>query len=202
MPLTVFSLATVSYACYASAGKLVFGFLGGYVQEEGMQTGTRYFFLQLIQRLPGLMHTSAGLYLVLILVPFSGLAFWSWKAGDPDSNRHNTQFWTRTFHLPEQAAFLPGALFLAFAMMLAFSPHYPWYLAWLIPFGVLLPNIPVFAYALGLFYLSATPLGAGTSDSQYRLNCLLYTGVFIVLIFEMSIRIWCDRKVAVMGSTA
>jgi hypothetical protein len=183
-------------------GRLVFGFLGGYVQEEGIQTGTRYFFLQLVQHLPRLGRTSVALYLAFTLIAFSGLAFWSWKAGNRDSNRDNNQFWTRTFHLPEYAAFLPGVLFLPFAMMLAFSPHYPWYVAWLIPFCVLLPNVSVLAYALGLFYLSATPLGAGTSDSQYRLNCLLYTAVFIVVLFEMSIRIWLDRRSAVVGRTA
>jgi alpha-1,6-mannosyltransferase len=202
MPLAMVGLVALSYACYASAGKLVFGFLGGYVQEEGMQTGSRYFLLQLIQRLPGLQQMSVGLYLTAMLAVFGVLAFWSWKAGNLDFNRQQAQFWTRSFHLPERAAFLPGALFLSFALMLAFSPHYPWYVAWLIPFGVLLPNLPVFAYALGLFYLLATPLGAGTPEAQYRLNCLLYAVVFAVVILEMAIRIWRDQRVSRMGGSA
>lgn len=200
MPLTIAGLAAFSYACYASVGMLVFGFLGGYVREEGMQTGARYFLLQLVQRLPGLEHASVDFYLVVVFVAFSALAFWSWKAGD--SHRRKTQFWTRTFHLPEEAGFLPGALFLSFALMLAFSPHYPWYVAWLIPFGVLLPNVPVFAYALGLFYLSATALGAGTPEAQYRLNCVLYAGVLVAVILEMTVRIWRDRRACITAGSA
>jgi alpha-1,6-mannosyltransferase len=202
MPLTIVSLAAFSYACYASVGRHVFGFLEGYVQEEGMQSGTRYFFLQLIQRLPGLQHVSSAFYLIGMLVVFGALAFWSWKAVNSDSNQQRVQFWLRLFRLPERAAFLPGLLFLAFAMMLAFSPHYPWYLAWLIPFGVLLPNLPIFTYALGLFYLSATPLGAGTPESQYRLNCLLYAAVFLAGVLELIVRVGYGRAVAVRSRLA
>ena len=82
---------------------------------------------------------------------------------------------------------------MALAMMLAFSPHYPWYLAWLIPFGVLLPNLPVFTYTLGLFYLCATSLGAGTAESQYQLNSILYAAVLLSVAVEATIRIGCGR---------
>ncbi|WP_213807898.1 glycosyltransferase family 87 protein [Granulicella sp. dw_53] len=202
MPLTIVTLAAFSYACYASVGWLVFGFLGGYVQEEGMQSGTRYFFLQLLQLLPGLRHVSSAFYLVGMLVVFGALAFWSWKAANSGFNQQRAKFWLRLFRLPERAAFLPGVLFLAFAMMLVFSPHYPWYLAWLIPFGVLLPNLPVLTYALGLFYLSATPLGAGTAESQYRLNSLLYAAVFLAGILELIARLGYGRIVAVRNRIA
>jgi hypothetical protein len=91
-------------------------------------------------------------------------------------------------------------MFLAFAMMLAFSPHYPWYVAWLIPFFVLLPNLPVFAYTLGLFYFSATSLGAGTPEAQYRLNCILYTIVLIAAMVEMFLRLRRHRSIPVKGN--
>jgi hypothetical protein len=202
MPLTIASLAAFSYACYARVGWLVFGFLKGYAQEEGVQTGTRYFFLQLIQHLPRFQHTSADVYLGLMFLMFIALAFWSWEAGNCEEDRPKTTFWTRTFLLPRNASFLPGALLLSFVLMLAFSPHYPWYVAWLIPFGVLLPNAPVFAYTLGLFYLSATTLGAGTLESQYRLNCILYSGVFALIMFEGAVRLWCDRNTRSMEGPA
>jgi alpha-1,6-mannosyltransferase len=199
MPLAIASLAAFSYACYARVGWLVFGFLGGYVQEEGVQTGARYFLLQLIQRFPGLQHTPTGFYLGAVFLMLSVLAVLSWKASNYQSDQREASFWARTFRIPRSASFLPGALFISFALMLAFSPHYPWYVAWLIPFGVLLPNAPVFAYTLGLFYLSATPLGAGTLVSQYRLNCFLYAGVFLLIVFEVVVRIWHDRRVSRMA---
>jgi hypothetical protein len=177
-------------------GRLVFGFLGGYVREEGMKTGTRYFLLDLVRRVPGLHHLSVFLYLLVMAVAFGALAFWSWKVSNEAQIELRDRFWIRSFHLPERAAFLPGALFLALAMMLAFSPHYAWYVAWLIPFGVLLPNITVFAYALGLFYLATTPLGAGTTAAQFHLNCVLYSVVCIVAVFELIIRARRTRRSA------
>jgi alpha-1,6-mannosyltransferase len=196
MPLTIVGLAAFSYAGYASVGWLVFGFLGGYVQEEGMRSGARYFLLQLMQRLPGLQHVPSSLYLIGVLAALGAVALCSWNAANRDHNQQRGQFWLQWFRLPAQAAFLPGTLFLAFAMMLTFSPHYPWYLAWLIPFGVLLPNLPIFTYTLGLFYLSATPLGAGTPETQYRLNCLLYAGVLLACLLDLMIRIGYGRVVA------
>jgi hypothetical protein len=196
MPLTIAGLTVFSYACYASVGRLVFGFLGGYVQEEGINTGTRFFLLELIQHLPGLHNIPAFLYLLVSAVAFAALAFWSWKAANSESTQQPTLFWPRVFRLPEGAAFLPGALFLAFAMMLAFSPHYPWYVAWLIPFGVLLPNLPIFTYTLGLFYLSATALGAGTLESEYRLNCILYAAVLFACVLELVVRVGYRRFIA------
>ncbi|HTW45969.1 MAG TPA: glycosyltransferase 87 family protein [Acidobacteriaceae bacterium] len=193
MPSAIVALTAFSYACYASVGRLVFGFLGGYVREEGIKTGTRFFLLDMVQRLPGLHHVPVSFYLVLAATAFVVLGIWSWKAGNSGSQGRLTAFWLRLFRLPEQAAFLPGALFLAFAMMLAFSPHYPWYLAWLIPFAALLPNLPVFTYTLGLFYLSTTSLGAGTMESQFRLNCVLYAAVLLACAFEGIIRVGYGR---------
>ena len=193
MPLALAFLVAVSYACYVNAGKLVFGFLGGYAQEEGLETGTRYFFLDLTRRVPGMEHLSAGFYLGGAFLAFCALALWCWQAANRTPVPFKPSLWTRIFHLPEQVQFLPGALFLSFAMMLAFSPHYPWYVVWLIPFCVLLPNLSVFAYTLGLFYLSTTSLGAGTLESQYRLNCFLYAGVLLVVVVELSFRIWRVR---------
>jgi alpha-1,6-mannosyltransferase len=202
MPLTILCFAALSYACYASAGRLVFGFLGGYVKEEGMQTGARYFLLQWMQRIPGLHYLSSTLFLCGVLAVMGGLALWSFKAGNSKRDVPVGQFWQRYFSIPERAGFLPGSFFLALAMMLAFSPHYPWYLAWLIPFAVLLPNLPVFAYTLGLFYLSSTALGAGTLESQYRLNCLLYAGVFCAFLLELAIRFGYGRVVAMRRRVA
>ena len=54
MPATVAGLAAATYAIYLSAGTMVFGFLGGYAQEEGMETGARYFLYEWAQKLPGL----------------------------------------------------------------------------------------------------------------------------------------------------
>jgi hypothetical protein len=54
MPAALAGVIAFGYACYASVGMRVFGFLGGYAKEEGLATGARYFLLDLAKRAPGL----------------------------------------------------------------------------------------------------------------------------------------------------
>jgi len=185
MPATMAAVAVAFYAIYLSAGKLVFGFLGGYVQEEGIETGTRYFPLEFVQHLPGLHQLPSTVYLVFCAIVFLALTIWAWRTCcRPDS---------------APAAFLPPAMSLALALMLLFSPHYPWYVAWLIPFLVLCPSLTVLTYVCGLFYLCTTALATGTGAPQYHLNELLYTAVLIAAAIEIVLyripktRSWLQR---------
>jgi alpha-1,6-mannosyltransferase len=187
MPATMAALAAATYAVYLSAGKLVFGFLGGYVQEEGMATGTRYFLLEWANHLPGLHTLSQRGYLVLAGVVFGALMFWAWQTGcRKDGGRWD---------------FLPPTLSLAFAMMLLFSPHYPWYVAWLLPFLVLMPRWTLATYIIGLFYLCTTAMAVGYGPQQYRLNEHLYAAVALAFIMEATafsipaVRAWLLRAV-------
>jgi len=87
---------------------------------------------------------------------------------------------------------------LALALMLLFSPHYPWYVAWLVPFIVLLPNLTVMTYVCALFYLCTTALAMGYGPKQYQLNEILYSVVAIAFMIEIVgrrvplVRDWCD----------
>ena len=72
--------------------------------------------------------------------------------------------------------------------MLLFSPHYPWYVAWLIPFLCLMPNLPVMAYTCTFFYLCYTALAVGTGPKQFHLNEILYSTVLIAVIIEITLR--------------
>jgi hypothetical protein len=72
-------------------------------------------------------------------------------------------------------------------MMLLFSPHYPWYVAWLIPFLVLCPSLTVLTYVCGLFYLCTTRWATGSGAPQYHLNCMLYSAVLIAAIVEFAL---------------
>ena len=185
MPATMAGLAVLFYSPYLTVGKMVFGFLGGYVQEEGMETGTRYFPLQWVQKLPVLHGASSGAYIVFAVCVFAVLAVWAWRTGcRVDSARD---------------AFLWPAFGFALALMLLFSPHYPWYVAWLLPFLVLLPNLTVMTYVGGLFYLCTTALAVGYGPKQYHLNEILYSAVAIALMMEMTaqripqVRTWMRR---------
>jgi alpha-1,6-mannosyltransferase len=174
MPATLAAMMVAFYGVYLSAGTMVFGFLGGYVQEEGMATGTRYFLLDLVQHVRGLAGVGNGAYLVFAGLVFASLTVWAWRSGcQPQSARD---------------AFLKPAFGLALALMLLFSPHYPWYVAWLVPFFVLMPGLTVLTYLGGFFFLCTTDLATGFGPKQYLLNEILYGSVAIALIIELSAR--------------
>jgi hypothetical protein len=74
--------------------------------------------------------------------------------------------------------------------MLLFSPHYPWYIAWLVPFLTLVPDITVFAYVCGFFYLCTTAIAVGYGPQQFLLNKILYGGVTIAFLLDIAVRRW------------
>ncbi|WP_353069202.1 hypothetical protein RBB75_00520 [Tunturibacter empetritectus] len=194
MPAILAALGAFSYACYATVGMRVFGFLGGYIQEEGMRSGARYFLLELTQHIPGLHVLPVPAYMVFVACVFAAILVWCWKtASSLAPGEVRGSLWTEALNLPATANFLPPAMVLAFAMMLLFSPHYPWYVAWLVPFFTLMPSLPLLAYTSGLFYLCATQLGAGTAESEFLLNRILYTGVLVALGIDVVWRQWTMR---------
>ena len=133
--LAVVVVGYAGYACYGSVGKRVFGFAGGYVQEEGIATGSRYFLLDLLQHVPGFAHVPIPAYFAFCALCFLPVLVWCW--------RRNRQ--------PGTAFVAPAAL-LAFLLMLLFSPHYPWYVIWLVPFLTLEPTLAMGIYVTAVFY--------------------------------------------------
>jgi alpha-1,6-mannosyltransferase len=190
MPITVAAIITFAYACYSSAGMRVFGFLGGYVQEEGMQSGNRYFLLELTHHIPGFESLPTISYIVFCCLAFAALTLWCWKTCCNPRKMTATHTQTRIFALPGQAHFLTPVFALSFTLMLLFSPHYPWYIAWLIPFFTLMPNLTVFAYICGVFYLLTTAMAVGYGPQQFLLNKILYSTVLLALGIELLLRRW------------
>ncbi len=224
MPATMLALAIVLYAVYSSVGLGVFGFLHGYVAEEGMSTGARYFLLEQAQHLPGLHTLSSTAYTLFAGATLLALTAWAFlrsnnlrlraTQGSPSSQpttqpnrrdpgvspiptplpaavpvRLDQVYATATEPTPD-ANFLLPTLALAWALMLLFSPHYPWYVAWLIPFLVLLPNLPLAAYLLGFFYLCTTALAVGSGPRQFLLNQYLYAGLLLAAGIHVALLRW------------
>jgi len=190
MPAMLAAVIAFSYACYSSVGMRVFGFLGGYVQEEGIKSGERYFLLELIHHVAGLQNFPAALYLLGCAFVFAVLGAWCWSSCCQSDSARSSVAQTRWFDLPPRADFLPPATALAFVLMLLFSPHYPWYVAWLLPFFTLAPTLTLFTYICGLFYLCTTPLAVGRGPSQFLLNEILYASVLLALVVEVLLRRW------------
>jgi len=208
MPASVAAVCAVGYAMYSSAGKFVFGFLGGYSKEEGLDTGARYFLLELAQKAPGLEHLPVAVYMVFCAIVMGAICWWCWRNAfiqnqksvpqrlKPDSARSSygmaeamplTKRGSVLSHI--SPPFVRGAMMLAMAMMLLFSPHYPWYIVWLVPFFVLRPNLPLLVYLMGMFYLCTTLLADGTAARGFVLNEILYGGVAVAFVLQ-----WLAQK--------
>ncbi len=201
MPATAAAVIALGYACYASVGIRVFGFLGGYAQEEGIESGSRYFMLKLARHIPGLHGLSPTAYVAFAVIVFSGLILWCWRTCCNPAWSISGAAQTSIFGLPPNAFFLVPAFALALALMLLFSPHYPWYIAWLIPFLTLIPDLTVFAYVCGFFYLCTTALAVGYGPSQFLLNKILYTGVLIAALLDVALRRWLLARSNRLGTT-
>ena len=173
MPGMVFGLIVVGYAAYSSVGTMVFGFLGGYAEEEGLKTGARYFLLEWAQQVPGLHNLPTAAFYGLCILVFGGLAVWALKVAME----------------PGGAGFLRTALALAFALMLLFSPHYAWYIIWLVPFFALTPSLTVLTYLMGFFYWYTTEL-AEPGPKMFLANKYLYAMVLGAAIIEVGLRKW------------
>ncbi len=185
MPATMVLIITCGYALYSSVGLAVFGFLGGYVEEEGMASGARYFLLDLAQHLPGLHHLPAALFLVAAALTFGALTVWAWLTASSIPDSLLLQVPRHQLLAPhQQGAFLLPACGLAAALMLLFSPHYAWYVVWLIPFYTLLPNLPMLGYVTGFFYLYTTALGA-PGPKMFLANEILYGGTLVLAVFSL-----------------
>ena len=188
MPATVAAVIAFGYACYASVGLRVFGFMGGYVKEEGMDSGSRYFLLEWAQHLPGLHSLPTAAYMVFVAAVFAGLVLWCWKSCSTGMTSTFMEKLLRSFGLPREADFLLPAFVLSLALMLLFSPHYPWYIAWLIPLLVLVPNLTIFVYVCGFFYMCTTYLAEGSGPRQYMLNEIVYAALLLAFLIELTIR--------------
>ena len=144
MPATLIAVCAAGYAIYASVGKLVFGFLGGYAEEEGLNSGTRYFLLDYSQSVSGLHSLTKANYLLFCVFVFGGVVLWAWKNASRESFGANVKV--------KQPAFVRASMTFAMALMLLFSPHYAWYIAWLLPLFALDPNWVTLVYICAFFY--------------------------------------------------
>jgi hypothetical protein len=228
MPATVAAVVAVAYAAYSSVGILVFGFLGGYAKEEGITTGTRYFLLELAQRIPGLHSLTTTAYFLFCVAVFAALTWWCWQTaskqgtvdrrpytnpGAPSSRRSLPLRWgfagprepyfsPGTFSSSADAAFLAPAFALAAALMFLFSPHYAWYIIWLVPFFTLMPTLPILTYLLGFFYLYTTAL-AVPGPRMFLANEILYAAVCAAFLIQLAVRRWpVHRTLFVQHTTA
>ncbi len=168
MPATLVAVCAAGYAVYASAGKLVFGFLGGYAFEEGLDSGTRYFLLDEVHSARGMEDVPKWAYLLFCACVMGWITWWCWRNATVEPLGDDARV--------QRPAFVRGATMLALALMLLFSPHYAWYIAWLVPLLVVFPNWVTLAYICAFFY-GFTTQWADPGPKMFVLNSWIYCAV-------------------------
>jgi alpha-1,6-mannosyltransferase len=162
-----------------------------------MATGSRYFLLELAQRIPGLNSLTPTTYFIFCAAVFAAILWWCWKT----ANQQGSDTLDHFGHVGD-ASFLPPAFALAAALMFLFSPHYAWYIIWLVPFFTLMPNLPILTYLLGFFYLYTTAL-AEPGPKMFLANEILYAAVFAAFLMHLSLNRWpIHRTLFVQQNTA
>jgi alpha-1,6-mannosyltransferase len=114
LPVACLTTMAVLYLPYLGAGAKVFGFLSGYLSEEGFAQGSGFFLWQFLQSLLPLQQSSVVLYVTAAMLVMLCLALLVlFRQNTPD---------------------IGGAMLLAVGFTILSSPHYTWYFAWLVPF--------------------------------------------------------------------
>lgn len=175
LPAAFAASAALLYLPYLGAGTKVFGFLGGYVAEEGIAQGSGIFLWQLAGTVLRLPEHAFSFYfpLAAIVMVALGLAAVGLRR--------------------ERGADLAAAMLLAVTFIVLFSPHYPWYFAWLIPFVCVYPLAAVIYLTCAASYLH---LDIAAWPPSLRDGLLLYGGFALVLIGELAVRRFSKKEEA------
>jgi len=173
MPLAFLVTLVAGYLPYVSVGaRRVLGFLPAYVDEEGLQSGARFFLLQLADSFFGETRVPRAAYIVFVLIVLGGLALWNFFKRDSDGGR--------------DYVWRAGLLATVFTVLL--SPHYTWYFAWLLPFLCFAPAktfAPLLYLTMASFMLYGTWLGDKPAQMLW-LNTSIYLP--FALLFLLSYR--------------
>ena len=159
MPVAFGAAAAAIYLPYVSAGKKIFGFLGGYAGEE--LSGGDGFYIAAVLKSAGLGSLALPVFLVLAALILGALAISTGFRNDPAK--------------PD----LYGGFLIAVAFTVLFSPHYCWYFVWLIPFLCFYPHPSAFWLTLSataLYRVGWPPSILGAS--------VMYVPFALLLILE------------------
>ena len=157
LPLVVAFTAVLAYVPYLSVGSGVLGYLGGYIEEEGLASGRGFNVLWLIERFTGGPVPGAGrVYVAIAATTMIGLG---------------VAIAFRRDRSPEAA--IAGLSWLLVVFLTLASPHYPWY------FLALVPLLAVHASSAAWVLTLACPLlyesAAGTGWPAYDLRIAAFT---------------------------
>ncbi len=154
LPFVVALTLVLAYLPYLSVGSGVFGFLWGYVVEEGLTSGRGINVLWLLERVTGHVPAAATLYVAVAALIMGATAL------------------AVSFRQDRSAATSLECLsWLLVTFLILASPHYPWYFLVLVPLLALRPSATAWCLSLTcpLLYDSAPGTGWPTYDTRIAL---------------------------------
>jgi hypothetical protein len=125
MPAALAATVTAGYLPYLRVGTGVIGFIPGYVREEGILTGERFFLLNLARLTGAAVPTAA--YIAAALLVLAAIGY-------------------RVLREPQRTAMgdVRASAVLTTALVVLFSTHYLWYFGWVVPFLCVAPTAALF----------------------------------------------------------
>jgi alpha-1,6-mannosyltransferase len=165
MPVAAAATVTLAYVPFIGAGSAVLGFLPGYLQEEGLQSGTGFFLWNLLRSVAPLEHVGPALYLAVAAATLVALA-------------------VRSLFTAE-GRYLASAMTLAVAAMVLVSPHYPWYFAWIVPLICFTPRPSVLYLTLACPLLYFVPGGPDPEGARMPFEWAIYGPFAVLVAFEL-----------------
>ncbi len=172
LPLCVVATIALAYVPYLSVGSGVFAFVPGYVQEEGLASGSGFKLLRMLQLVTGPMRHGTAVYLATSALALTALALAVGFRSD------------RSARTSLRAA---GWLLIAFLVLV--SPNYPWYFLVLVPFLALAPT------AIGWVLTTASVLFYDVVPDDILPAYEMRIGIFtLALIAALAHDLWRERK--------
>ena len=165
MPLAAAVTVIVAYLPFIGAGRALLGFLPGYLQEEGLQSGAGLFLWNLLRSVPLLEHAGLALYLAMAAAALLALAV------------HSV--------LTAEGRYLASALTLAVATMVLVSPHYPWYFTWIVPLICFTPRPSALYLTLACPLLYFVPGGPDPEGARMAFEWAIYGPFAVLVAFEL-----------------
>lgn len=141
LPLCVAATIALAYVPYLSVGSGVFAFVPGYVQEEGLASGSGFKLLWLVQLATGPLRFGTVAYLAASALALSALALAVGFRSD------------RSAHASVRAT-----SWMVIAFLVLISPNYPWYFLALVPFLALSPSATAWVLtSAGVLFYDVVP---------------------------------------------
>ena len=184
LPIAFAATIAICYLPYLlGAGARVLGFLPQYAREEGLEDGSRYYLLDLIDNILswcGVVHDlPPAIFTSVALAGLGAIAIWAFYRQAP-FGRENGE---------SQGQWIFSAFVLALTFSTLLSPFYPWYYSWIAFFLCFAPNSAALVLTLIAWPLYRS-LFEQSEDDLFRFQSRVFLPFvgFLILMLIMRIR--------------